>query len=56
MFGALAMSVQAAAQEPPQAYRPGLGDLMTMTVQPRHIKIALAGREKNWAYAEIRAA
>jgi hypothetical protein len=24
---------------------------MTMTVQPRHIKLALAGREKNWAYA-----
>lgn len=35
----------------PQAYRPGLGDLMTMTVQPRHIKLALAGREKNWTYA-----
>jgi hypothetical protein len=35
----------------PAAYRPGLGDLMTMTVQPRHIKLALAGREKNWAYA-----
>ncbi len=34
-----------------QAYRPGLGDLMTMTVQPRHIKLALAGREKNWPYA-----
>jgi hypothetical protein len=32
-------------------YRPGLGDLMTMTVQPRHIKLALAGRERNWAYA-----
>lgn len=33
------------------AYQPGLGDLMTMTVQPRHIKLALAGREQNWAYA-----
>ena len=22
-----------------------------MTVQPRHIKLALAGREKNWPYA-----
>jgi hypothetical protein len=33
------------------AYKPGLGDLMTMTVQPRHIKLALAGRQKNWAYA-----
>ena len=37
--------------QPPTAYRPGLGDLMTMTVQPRHIKLGLAGREKNWAYA-----
>jgi hypothetical protein len=25
---------------------------MTMTVQPRHIKLAFAGREKNWAYAD----
>jgi hypothetical protein len=33
------------------AYRPGLGDLMTMTVQPRHIKLALAGRAQNWPYA-----
>ena len=24
---------------------------MTMTVQPRHIKLAFAGREKNWPYA-----
>jgi hypothetical protein len=24
---------------------------MTMTVQPRHIKIDLAGRERNWRYA-----
>ena len=39
-------------QEPsPPAYRPGLGDLMTMTVQPRHTKLGLAGREKNWPYA-----
>ena len=35
----------------PQTYRPGLGDLMTMTVQPRHIKLGLAGREKNWSFA-----
>jgi hypothetical protein len=46
----------ARAQAPAQAdtspaYRPGLGDLMTMTVQPRHIKLALAGRQKNWTYA-----
>jgi hypothetical protein len=35
----------------PPAYQPGLGDLMTMTVQPRHIKLALAGAQQNWAYA-----
>ena len=52
----LSAPVFLAAQNPnptqsPPAYRPGLGDLMTMTVQPRHIKLGLAGREKNWAYA-----
>jgi len=36
---------------PPPTYRPGLGDLMTMTVQPRHTKLAFAGQEKNWPYA-----
>jgi hypothetical protein len=35
----------------PPAYRPGLGDLMTTTVQPRHIKLWAGGQEKNWAYA-----
>lgn len=38
-------------QAPPPAYRPGFGDLMIMTVQPRHTKLGLAGQEKNWAYA-----
>ena len=32
-------------------YHPGLGDLMTAFVQPRHIKLGLAGAAKNWAYA-----
>lgn len=36
-------------QGAPATYRPGLGDLMTMTVQPRHIKVGLAGQERNWA-------
>jgi hypothetical protein len=41
------------AQTPaaPKAFRPSLGDLMTMIVQPRHAKLGLAGQEKNWAYA-----
>src|ERR1700687_4124690 len=32
-------------------YHPGLGDLMTAFVQPRHIKLGLAGSEQNWPYA-----
>ena len=39
----------ARAQQP--AFHPGLGDLMTAFVQPRHIKLGLAGNEKNWPYA-----
>lgn len=54
-LSALAMTVAGAvlgqSNSPPPTYRPGLGDLMTMTVQPRHLKVGLAGREKNWAYA-----
>ena len=42
-----------AATSPPQPeYHPSLGDLMTMAVQPRHLKLGIAGREKNWAYAK----
>ncbi len=33
------------------AYHPGLGELMTAFVQPRHIKLGLAGAAGNWAYA-----
>jgi hypothetical protein len=58
VLAALAAPNFGSAQAPPvvksealPTYRPGLGDLMTMTVQPRHIKLALAGREKNWPYA-----
>ena len=28
-----------------------LGDLMTAFVQPRHIKLGLAGKKRNWLYA-----
>jgi len=40
-----------AAPPAPAAFKPSLGDLMTMTIQPRHTKLGLAGQEKNWAYA-----
>src|ERR1700721_1447068 len=33
------------------SYHPGLGQLMTPLVQPRHIKLGLAGAAQNWAYA-----
>jgi hypothetical protein len=36
----------AAAQHPA-----ALGDLMTAFVQPRHIKLGIAGTEQNWPYA-----
>jgi hypothetical protein len=48
----LATPAADAQNAPPGAYRPGLGDLMTMTVQPRHLKVGLAGREQNWAYLQ----
>jgi hypothetical protein len=32
-------------------YHPSFGDLMTMAVQPRHIKLGLAGKQRNWTYA-----
>jgi hypothetical protein len=44
----------APAPSPPAAtpdYHPSMGDLMTMAVQPRHIKLGLAGKERNWMYA-----
>jgi hypothetical protein len=37
----------------PVEYKPSMGDLMTMAVQPRHIKLGLAGQKQNWAYASF---
>jgi hypothetical protein len=50
--GLILASLLAVAQDAMPAYKPGLADLMTMTVQPRHIKLAIAGRSKNWVYAK----
>jgi hypothetical protein len=47
----LSADAQSVAAPAPQPYRPGLGDLMTMTVQPRHIKLWAGGQARNWAYA-----
>jgi hypothetical protein len=40
----------AAAPAPAPDYHPSLGDLMTMAVQPRHTKVGLAGKTRDWAY------
>jgi hypothetical protein len=46
-----AVGAQAPNDEAPPPYRPSLADLMTTTVQPRHVKLAFAGRNKNWVFA-----
>jgi hypothetical protein len=48
MTGAAVWPSLAAAQQPHPA---AVGDLMTAVVQPRHIKLGLAGNEQNWPYA-----
>jgi hypothetical protein len=35
----------------PAAFAPGFDDLMTMLVQPRHIKLYYAGTQRNWELA-----
>lgn len=59
LLAAIAMRSTSSAQTAAPAavlaqpeYHPSLGDLMTMAVQPRHLKLGIAGREKNWAYAK----
>jgi hypothetical protein len=47
----LSVGAQAPSDNAPPPYRPSLADLMTTTVQPRHVKLAFAGREKNWVFA-----
>jgi hypothetical protein len=49
-----------AADLPPQPFNPQLAALMNMLIQPRHIKLGLAGKAENWAlatymYQEIKA-
>jgi len=48
-LGSLALA-QAPPQPPQPDYHPSLADIMTMAVQPRHAKLGLAGRSRNWAY------
>jgi hypothetical protein len=47
----LTLVAQAPSDNAPPPYRPSLADLMSATIQPRHVKLAFAGREKNWVFA-----
>jgi hypothetical protein len=63
--GLVAAAASTIAQTPPQPaqtpqrgpvssalnYVPGIGDMMNTLVQPRHIKLWLAGHEHNWELA-----
>ncbi len=61
LMGGLALGVSALTRLPSanaqsaamqvNAFQPGLDDLMTMLVQPRHIKLYYAGRAENWTLA-----
>jgi hypothetical protein len=48
LAGTIIVPGLATAQQPHPA---AVGDLMTAFVQPRHIKLGLAGNEQNWLYA-----
>jgi hypothetical protein len=50
-LAAAAAFAQPAPAGPQPDYHPSFGDLMTMAVQPRHIKLGLAGKARNWDYA-----
>jgi hypothetical protein len=50
----IAVAAAVAVPSPATAQRQhgaALGDLMTAFVQPRHIKLGLAGTDQNWPYA-----
>jgi hypothetical protein len=45
----------AQAPAPQPDYHPSFADLMTMAVQPRHLKVGIAGKERNWDYVAYEA-
>jgi hypothetical protein len=56
----LDLTAKSGSQSPPMStttatptpFDPGMGDLMNLIVQPRHLKLWLAGSEENWPLAE----
>ncbi len=52
VLGTLAFAQETAPPPPaPQAFQPGMADLMTMLVAPRHAKLYYAGTARNWELA-----
>jgi len=47
----LAQQEPRAADAAPVPYNPGMGDLMSILIQPRHVKLWLAGHQENWPLA-----
>jgi hypothetical protein len=45
-------SVSTRPSTDPPPYRPVTSDLMNAFVQPRHIKLWLAGKDQNWVFAD----
>ena len=44
-------AVAATTESAAHSFRPGFDDMMTMLVQPRHLKLYYAGTQKNWELA-----
>lgn len=40
-----------AADAAPVPYHPTMGDLIDLLIQPRHVKLWLAGKQENWPLA-----
>jgi hypothetical protein len=56
--GAATFAARTAAQDnanpadaAPAPFAPNMGDMMSMLIQPRHAKLALAGKAENWVLA-----
>jgi hypothetical protein len=49
--GAPAAAAKPAAGPSPVEFKPSMDDLMTMLLQPRHMKLYYAGEAKNWTLA-----
>ena len=54
-LGGLSAAFAQAPAAPQPDYHPSFGDLMTLAVQPRHIKLGIAGKARNWDYAAYEA-